>query len=105
MRISPENIGTISIVGLGVALSYIGIHASRYQQLGREALLCAASFLFSQAIIRTLSINDVIEPEIARSLVAISAIAALAVLAQIAWLRRLDNSIRRKHTCPPKERP
>lgn len=91
-----ENIGTIAVFALAVGLAHIALHARSYQRLGREALLCASAFVFCQAVIRTLSINHLIAPETARSVVAISAVAALAVLAQLGWLRHLDSRLQDK---------
>lgn len=93
-----ENIGTIAVFALAVGLAHIALHARSYQRLGREALLCASAFVFIQAIVRTLSINHVLAPETARSVVAISAAAALAVLAQIGWLRHVDSRLRDKES-------
>lgn len=83
-----ENFGTVAVLLFGLMLANIALHARRFQRCGREALLVAAAFIIAQAAIRTMSINRYIEPETARSLVSLSAIACLAIIAQITLLRR-----------------
>jgi hypothetical protein len=89
-----QNIGTVALVLLAFCLAHIATHARRYMTLGREALLCASAYLFVQAVIRTLSTNNVITGSSARLLTGIAAFCAVAILGQIAWLRRKDHMIR-----------
>lgn len=89
-----QNVGTVALVILALCLAHIATHARRYMTLGREALLCASSYLFFQAVIRTLSTNNVITASSARLLTGIAAFCAVAILGQIAWLRRKDQRIR-----------
>jgi len=89
-----QNVGTVALVLLALCLAHIATHARRYMTLGREALLCASAYLFVQAIIRTLSTNDVITASSARLITGIAAFCAVAILGQIAWLRRKDTRIR-----------
>jgi uncharacterized membrane protein YhaH (DUF805 family) len=88
-----QNVGTVGLVLLAVALANIALHSRRYQSLGREALLCASAYLFVQAVIRSLSTNDVIQADTARALTGIAAFCAVGILSQIAWLRRKDTRI------------
>ena len=89
-----QNVSTVAVAGLAWALAYIALQASRSQRLGREALLVAAAYLACTALVRCLSINAVISSETARVLVGITAFAALAILAQLAYLKRLDLRLR-----------
>jgi hypothetical protein len=93
-----QNITTVAVAALAWSLAYVALSANRYNRLGREALLCAASFIFLQAVTRTLSINNLISPGTARLLVGITAFFALAVLAQLAYLKRLDSRLQHKET-------
>lgn len=89
-----QNVGTLGLVLLAIVLAHIATHSRRYHLLGREALLCASAYLFFQALIRTLSTNGILSPGNARAITGIAAFCALAILGQIAWLRRKDNRIR-----------
>jgi len=89
-----QNIGTVGLVMLAIVLAHIATHSRRYRMLGREALLCASAYLFVQAVIRSLSTNGVITASSARAFTGIAAFCALAILGQIAFLRRKDTRIR-----------
>lgn len=89
-----QNVGTVGLILLAFVLAHIATHARRYHSLGREALLCASAYLFIQAVIRSLSTNGILAPGNARALTGIAAFCSLAILGQIAWLRRKDSRIR-----------
>lgn len=99
-----QNVGTVGLLMLAIVLTYIALHSRRYQLLGREALLCSASYLFVQAFIRSLSTNGIITPDSARAFTGIAAFCALGILCQIAWLRRADNKIRDRNRTSRKEK-
>jgi uncharacterized membrane protein YhaH (DUF805 family) len=88
-----QNIGTLAFLLLAFAFVNIALHASRYHRYGREALLCAAAFLLSAAVLRSLSAYHLIEPETARSVNGIAAFGCLAILAQLVILRRKDQRL------------
>jgi uncharacterized membrane protein YhaH (DUF805 family) len=89
-----QNLGTVALVLLALFLAHIATHARRYMTLGREALLCASAYLLVQAVIRSLSTNGLISASSARAITGIAAFCAVAILGQIAWLRRKDTRIR-----------
>jgi len=88
---TAQNMTTLAVFGLSFFLTYIALSALRYERYGREALLCASAFIGVQAIVRTLSINDVVSADTARLLVGMSAFTALAILFQLAILKAKDN--------------
>ena len=91
-----QNVATVAVAGLAWSLAYIALAAGRYQRIGKEALLVTSAYLAATAVIRVLSVNGLVTSETARVLVGISAVAALAILAQLAWLKRLDNRLRKE---------
>lgn len=93
-----QNIATVAVAALGWALAYIALSAHHYQRLGQETLLCMSVYLTGTAVIRTLSINGFITSETGRVLVGMMAFAALAVIAQLAWLKAVDHRLRKKET-------
>lgn len=95
-----QNLTTVAVLGLSVMLTYIAVSVVRYHSLGREALLCASTFVGTQAIIRTLSINDVIDSDMARLLVGVSALTSFAIIVQIAWLKHVDQTLRDTEEVP-----
>lgn len=79
---------------LAIVLAHIATHSRHYHRLGKEALLCASAYLFVQAGIRLLSTNGYMEPGNARAITGIAAFCCLAIIGQLAWLRRKDHRIR-----------
>jgi hypothetical protein len=89
-----QHLSTLGYVILAAFFAYIALDGKRSSRLGREALLLAAGFFLFTAVLRTLSITQVTSVETTRTTLGITTYACIAILAQIAWLRRLDGNLK-----------
>lgn len=97
--LTAQMVANAAIAGLALALAYIALSGRRYQRIGREALLCTSAYLLFSAVCRMLLVADVIESETARVLTGAAAVAALAIIAQLAALKAFDHRYRKEN--PP----
>ena len=88
-----QYVGAAATFAFAFILVIISRHARLYRRYGTEALLCAAMFAAVSAGLRVLSIHHTIDPETARALTGLTSACALAILAQIALLRRKDQRV------------
>ena len=81
----------IAIFYVSGLLAWVAVHARRFQRYGREALLCAAAWTFVVALMRCFSLAGWVSTDTVRSTNTVSAIVALVILTEIAWLRRVEH--------------
>ena len=82
-------VGAVVIFAMSGLFALIAFHARRFQRYGREALLCAAAWTFVVAVMRLLSLGGLVNTDTVRSTNTVSAIVAIVILSEIAWLRRV----------------
>ena len=85
-------VGSVVIFTMSGLFAWTAYHAHRFQRYGREALLCAAAWTFVVALMRCLSLAGVVNTDTVRSTNTVSAIVSLVILAEIAWLRRVEQN-------------
>ena len=83
-------VGAVVIFGMSGLLAWVAVHARRFQRYGREALLCAAAWTFVVALMRCFSLAEWVSTDTVRSTNTVSAIVAVVILSEIAWLRRVE---------------
>lgn len=91
-----QNVGTVAFALLATLLASIAVHSHRYRRYGREALLCTSVLLFVFTVTRALSSYAKIEPETARSVNGIAVWATLAIVLQLAILRRKEDGLTKR---------
>jgi Na+-transporting NADH:ubiquinone oxidoreductase subunit NqrD len=80
-------IGSGAILAMGLLLYQIAA-GDWYCRYGREALLCAATYLIAAVVARMLTFFEVISQTDARVINGLLAVAFLFILVQIIWLHR-----------------
>ena len=83
-------VGAVVIFAMSGLLAWVAVHAHRFRRYGREALLCAAAWTFVVALMRCLSLGGLVSTDTVRSTNTVSAIVAVVILSEIAWLRRVE---------------
>ena len=82
-------VGAVVIFGMSGLFALTAFHAPQFRRYGREALLCAAAWTFVVALMRVLSLGGLVNTDTVRSTNTVSAIVAIVILTEIAWLRRV----------------
>ena len=82
-------VGAVVIFGMSGLFALVAFYAHRFQRYGREALFCAAAWTFIVALTRVLSLADLVSTDTVRSTNTVSAVVALVILGEIAWVRRV----------------
>ena len=83
-------VGSVVIFGMSGLFALTAFHTHRFQRYGREALLCAAAWTFVVALMRCFSLAEWVSTDTVRSTNTVSAIVAVVILSEIAWLRRVE---------------
>ena len=83
-------VGAVVIFAMSGLFALIAFHARRFQRYGREALLCAAAWTYVVALMRCFSLAEWVSTDTVRSTNTVSAIVAVVILTEIAWLRRVE---------------
>ena len=84
-------VGAVVIFGMSGLFAWVAFYVHRFQRYGREALFCAAAWTFVVALMRVLSLAEWVSTDTVRSTNTVSAIVALVILTEIAWLRRVEH--------------
>mgnify|MGYP001582526207 CR=1 FL=1 len=85
--------GSIGIFTFAAGLAAIATNANRSSRHGREALACAAAYLFSAVPARMLTLTDTLSQKDARVVNGLLVFVFLAILAQIYSLHRLEKKL------------
>jgi len=88
-----QYLGVAATMGFAAMVAVISRQARAYHRYGREALLCSAVLIFATATIRGLSVAGAVDSATARSCVGLVSVCCLAILAQIALLRRKEHRL------------